>query len=118
MSKDRRAEPRVGERVPYVVVYGTPGLPLIQLVRQPEEVLKDPAQRLNAAYYISKQILPALDRALSLLGVDVRGWYMELPRVVRAVPASHFLQEERKVCDGGHKASCAVKLAVTVRGKI
>merc|ERR1719336_2030392 len=28
---DRRAVPRVGERVPYVVVYGEPGLPLIQL---------------------------------------------------------------------------------------
>jgi hypothetical protein len=27
---DRRAIPRTGERVPYVVVYGEPGLPLIQ----------------------------------------------------------------------------------------
>ena len=34
LSRDRRAEPRVGERVPYVVVYGSPGLPLIQLVRR------------------------------------------------------------------------------------
>ncbi|XP_028411186.1 DNA polymerase zeta catalytic subunit-like isoform X2 [Dendronephthya gigantea] len=34
LSRDRRAEPRVGERVPYVVVNGTPGLPLIQLVRR------------------------------------------------------------------------------------
>ena len=28
---DRRSEPRVGDRVPYVIVYGSPGLPLIQL---------------------------------------------------------------------------------------
>lgn len=34
LKEDRRSEPRVGERVPYVVVYGSPGLPLIQLVRR------------------------------------------------------------------------------------
>ena len=34
LSRDRRAEPRVGERVPYLVVNGSPGLPLIQLVRR------------------------------------------------------------------------------------
>ena len=33
MKVDRRAVPRSGERVPYVVIYGEPGLPLIQLVR-------------------------------------------------------------------------------------
>ena len=33
MKVDRRAVPRSGERVPYVVVYGEPGLLLIQLVR-------------------------------------------------------------------------------------
>ena len=38
LAKDRRAEPRNQERVPYVIVYGTPGLPLIQLVKQPHEV--------------------------------------------------------------------------------
>ena len=31
VSNDRRSEPRVGKRVPYVIVYGSPGLPLIQL---------------------------------------------------------------------------------------
>lgn len=71
---DRRSEPRRGERVPYVIVYGTPGQPLIQLVRRPLEVMENPALRLNAAYYITKQLTPPLDRAFSLLGVDVREW--------------------------------------------
>lgn len=31
VAVDRRAEPRPGERVPYVVVYGHPGQPLIQV---------------------------------------------------------------------------------------
>ena len=71
---DRRSEPRPAERVPYVIVYGTPGQPLIQLVKQPEELLNNPGLRLNGVYYITKQVLPALDRAFSLLGVDVRQW--------------------------------------------
>lgn len=74
LRHDRRSEPRTGERVPYVIIYGSPGLPLIQLVRQPGEVLSDPALRLNATYYITKQILPPLDRVFSLLGVDVLSW--------------------------------------------
>lgn len=84
MAYDRRLEPRVGERVPYVVVYGMPGVPLIQLVRRPLEVLQDPGLRLNAAYYIAKQILPPLGRMFQLIGVDVLSWYQELPRVSEA----------------------------------
>lgn len=81
LAYDRRSEPRVGERVPYVVVYGMPGLPLIQLVRRPIEVLQDPSLRLNATYYITKQILPPLARVFSLIGIDVFSWYHGLPRV-------------------------------------
>uniref|UniRef100_A0A3B4XQ24 DNA-directed DNA polymerase n=1 Tax=Seriola lalandi dorsalis TaxID=1841481 RepID=A0A3B4XQ24_SERLL len=81
MAYDRRLEPRVGERVPYVVVYGLPGVPLIQLVRRPMEVLQEPALRLNATYYVTKQILPPLARMFQLIGVDVFSWYQELPRV-------------------------------------
>lgn len=77
MALDRRSEPRQGERVPYVVVYGSPGLPLIQLVRRPQELLSSSnSLRLNASYYITKQLIPPLERAFSLLGVDVREWYV------------------------------------------
>lgn len=81
MAYDRRLEPRVGERVPYVIVYGMPGMPLIQLVRRPMEALQDPSLRLNSTYYITKQILPPLARIFQLIGVDVFSWYQELPRV-------------------------------------
>ena len=83
-KRDPRSEPRSGERVPYVIVYGTPGLPLIELVRQPHDVINDASLRINAQYYIMKQILPALNRFLSLVGVDVFSWYQQLPRVARA----------------------------------
>uniref|UniRef100_A0A250Y8P2 DNA polymerase zeta catalytic subunit n=1 Tax=Castor canadensis TaxID=51338 RepID=A0A250Y8P2_CASCN len=96
LTYDRRSEPRVGERVPYVIIYGTPGVPLIQLVRRPAEVLQDPTLRLNATYYITKQILPPLARIFSLIGIDVFSWYHELPRIQKATSSSHSEPEGRK----------------------
>ncbi|KAM4693357.1 LOW QUALITY PROTEIN: DNA polymerase zeta catalytic subunit [Discoglossus pictus] len=95
-SYDRRSEPRVGERVPYVIVYGSPGLPLIQLVRRPIDVLQDPNLRLNATYYITKQILPPLNRIFSLIGVDVFNWYDELPRIQKTWSTTRSDQDARK----------------------
>jgi DNA polymerase zeta len=74
ISRDRRAEPRVGERVGYVVVCGPPGLPLIQLIRPPREVLHDVSFKINSEYYITKAILPPLDRCFSLVGANVFNW--------------------------------------------
>ena len=71
---DRRKEPRVGERVPYVIIYGAPGLPLIKLVRSPDAVLGNPALRINAIYYITKAIIPPLQRCFSLLGINIHNW--------------------------------------------
>ncbi|XP_051853508.1 DNA polymerase zeta catalytic subunit [Antechinus flavipes] len=96
LAYDRRSEPRVGERVPYVIVYGLPGVPLIQLVRRPVEVLQDSSLRLNATYYITKQILPPLARIFSLIGIDVFSWYQELPRIQKVTTSSHSEHEGRK----------------------
>ncbi|KAG6934668.1 hypothetical protein G0U57_016698, partial [Chelydra serpentina] len=96
LAYDRRSEPRVGERVPYVIVYGMPGLPLIQLVRRPIEVLQDTNLRLNATYYITKQILPPLARIFSLIGIDVFSWYHELPRIQRAAANARTELDGRK----------------------
>ncbi|XP_018599271.1 DNA polymerase zeta catalytic subunit isoform X1 [Scleropages formosus] len=94
LAYDRRSEPRVGERVPYVVVCGMPGVPLIQLVRRPLEVLRDPSMRLNATYYITKQILPPLSRIFALIGVDVFSWYHELPRIQKACSTAGGSEDE------------------------
>ena len=85
---DRMRIPNVGERVPYVIIYGEPGKPLIQSVRSPDEVLKGKwldtegcqkaSMRPNAAYYITKVVVPALSRCLSLVGADVLSWYVFL----------------------------------------
>ena len=39
--------------------------------------------RVNGTYYILKQLLPALERLLQLLGADVRRWYLDMPRSTR-----------------------------------
>ena len=100
LARDPRAEPLYGERVPYVVVYGAPGARLKDLVVCPHALtrphfggggsgggggggrLMTRAPVLNAEYYITKQLIPALKRALMLAGGDVEGWYTRMPRRV------------------------------------
>lgn len=80
MQIDRRAEPRRGERVPYLVINGPPGVPLIRLVRSPHEYLTNEALKINAMYYITKVLIPPLNRCLLLIGADANQWYSDLPR--------------------------------------
>jgi DNA polymerase zeta len=74
MKTDKRAEPRRGERVPYLIVNGASGLPLIKLVKSPYEVLHNEGLKINAIYYITKAIIPPLNRCLYLIGADVNEW--------------------------------------------
>lgn len=83
MEHDSRAVPRHGERVPFVVLYERAGAPLKDCVICPEDYLKSSsrgAARINTTYYITKQLLPALNRIFSLMGVRVAIWYAEMPR--------------------------------------
>lgn len=76
-----RGEPLRKERVPYIIVFGTPEQPLIQLVKQPLDLIKDPSLRLNGTYYIERIIVPTLNRVFSMMGFDVMQWYAEVPRM-------------------------------------
>lgn len=75
LAIDRRSEPRRGERVPYLVINGPPGVALIRLVRSPHEYLNNEGFKINAIYYITKAIIPPLNRCLLLIGADVNQWY-------------------------------------------
>ena len=88
LVRDPLTEPLAGERVPYVIVYGTPGMPLYELVRSPTELLENAITsagsaastsssgelKLNYEYYVMKQMLPPLGRIMCLLDVDVFEW--------------------------------------------
>lgn len=71
---DRRSEPRRGQRVPYLVVNGAPNMALIRLVRSPYDYLNDEGLKINALYYITKVIIPPLNRCFLLIGADVQEW--------------------------------------------
>ncbi|XP_021772931.1 DNA polymerase zeta catalytic subunit-like [Chenopodium quinoa] len=92
MRVDPRAEPRYAERVLYVVVHGEPGARLVDMVVDPQELLSmESPYRLNDLYYITKQIIPALQRVFGLIGADLRQWFQDMPRPVRDAPAKqHF----------------------------
>lgn len=83
LARDPRAQVLHGERVRYVVACAPPGSRIIDGVVAPETFLANAALRLNAAYYVERQIVPALDRALSLCGADVAAWLREIPQTVR-----------------------------------
>ncbi|EPE04566.1 dna polymerase zeta catalytic [Ophiostoma piceae UAMH 11346] len=80
MAQDPRATLVNGERVPYVVVSGPPGMPLRDRCVAPEEVVKNRKLRLDSDYYILNSIIPPLDRILRLVDVDVLQWYLEMPK--------------------------------------
>ncbi|KAF2747546.1 hypothetical protein M011DRAFT_486395 [Sporormia fimetaria CBS 119925] len=83
MLADPRAEPQYGERIPYVVVTGAPGARLIDRCVAPETLLQNDHIELDAEYYISKNLIPPLERIFNLVGANVRQWYDEMPKVQR-----------------------------------
>ncbi|XP_037888398.1 DNA polymerase zeta catalytic subunit isoform X1 [Glossina fuscipes] len=87
IQTDPRRIPRRGERVPFIIINGPPGVPLIRLVRHPHEILNDDAFKINALYYITKAIIAPLNRCLLLIGADVNEWFADLPRKVFSTPA-------------------------------
>ncbi|XP_068631167.1 DNA polymerase zeta catalytic subunit isoform X2 [Battus philenor] len=77
ISRDPRSVPRTGWRVAWQVCAGPPGTALSRLARSPYELLHAPAQP-HVAYYATRVLLPPLHRCLSLLGVHVSNWWMEV----------------------------------------
>ncbi|OBT64526.1 hypothetical protein VE03_05323 [Pseudogymnoascus sp. 23342-1-I1] len=83
MLEDHRVEPQHGERVPYVVITGAPGARLIDRCVAPETLLQSDHNELDSEYYISKNLIPPLERIFSLVGANVRSWYDEMPKIQR-----------------------------------
>jgi DNA polymerase zeta len=83
MLVDARAEPQYGERIRYVVATGAPGARLVDRCMPPEELLDDEHIELDSEYYISKNLIPPLERIFNLVGANVRSWYDEMPKFQR-----------------------------------
>lgn len=96
MLDDPRAEPQYGERVPYVVISGAPGARLIDRCVPPDVLLHNEYNELDAEYYISKNLIPPLERIFNLVGANVRQWYDEMPKFqrIRRIEAGLLASEE------------------------
>lgn len=88
--------PHDGERVPYLIIYGTPTTKLQDLAIAPSELSTYP---LHMEYYVQRTILPVLDRILALVGVNVYAWHNAMPRT-SSTRASWSLTPSCNVC--GH----------------
>ena len=98
VDKDPRAAPRYGERVPYVVVNGTPKSKLVDLVFHPLSVVSpDSGMFINANYYITRNIIPVLSRVFDLFGVSIADWYNEMPKRLRSARSSHLKLSEAEI---------------------
>ncbi|PFH54484.1 hypothetical protein AMATHDRAFT_134471 [Amanita thiersii Skay4041] len=80
MVLDSNNEPQYGERVPYVIVRGSPGSRLVERAMDPLEFVRDSKSCLDATYYITRVLIPPLERVLNLVGADVRQWYNDMPK--------------------------------------
>ncbi|KAK7426724.1 DNA polymerase zeta [Neonectria magnoliae] len=114
MLEDARAEPQYGERVPYVVISGAPGARLIDRCVAPEELLSNPHWQLDAEYYVSKNLIPPLERIFNLVGANVRQWYDEMPKV-RRVHHATTLSKKKTTLESYMKSThclvCGLKFA-------
>lgn len=105
LQTDPRAEPRLNERVPFVIIYGEPRTPLVNLAKTPMEVLENLSYRINADYYIQKIICPTLNRIFCTMKVDTLLWYKSMPRQ-NIIHRSHYLIAQKNQRIGGsHKQS-------------
>ncbi|KAL9030350.1 MAG: hypothetical protein Q9196_001525 [Gyalolechia fulgens] len=99
MLEDPRAEPQYGERVPYVVIAGAPGARLIDRCVAPDVLLHNDHNELDAEYYISKNLIPPLERIFNLMGANVRQWYDEMPKFqrIRRVDTESFARSKELI---------------------
>ncbi|KAI0068183.1 hypothetical protein BV25DRAFT_1793280 [Artomyces pyxidatus] len=83
MLQDQNDEPQYGERVPYIIARGAPNTRLVDRAVAPEELLND-RQNIDGLYYITRVLIPPLERIFNLVGADVKAWFDEMPRRIRA----------------------------------
>lgn len=92
---DPRCEPREGERMPFVITYGEPKIPLVKLAKTPLEMLENLSLRVNADYYIQKVICPTLNRVFCTMKVDTLVWYKSMPHG-QILHRSHYLAAQQQ----------------------
>jgi DNA polymerase zeta len=84
-----------------VLVNGPPNSTLIRLVKTPLEVLNDENLKINSLYYITKSIIPPLNRCLLLVGANAHEWFASLPKKHQALSIVNSLSVNYQVARKG-----------------
>ncbi|CAK7902262.1 DNA polymerase zeta catalytic subunit [[Candida] anglica] len=86
VSNDARSEPQYRERVPYLVIQDSHKQRIKDRCVSPEDFVAsfqedNQTYKLDDTYYITRVLIPPLERVFNLIGVDVKSWYKELPQI-------------------------------------
>ncbi|AGO09891.1 AaceriAAL099Cp [[Ashbya] aceris (nom. inval.)] len=106
MENDIMAEPQYRERISYVVAKSRPGTLLADRCIAPQDFLADPRLELDAVYYITKTLIPPLNRLFQTVDLDLFEWYHEMPRPstfkqigsIASDTLHHVLKSNRCLC--------------------
>ncbi|PVH17379.1 uncharacterized protein CXQ87_000264 [Candidozyma duobushaemuli] len=116
--KDPRNEPQYRERIPYLVIRDSRKERIKDRCVTPEEYVSsystDNPLELDFEYYITRVLIPPLERIFNLIGVNIQEWYREMPKSTRQLAIkkrditkiSEFVQSEQcYLCEGNLRDS-------------
>lgn len=98
MIIDPHDEAQYNDRIPYVIVRSSTAVKLADRAMHPLDFMKDRYEaifcichqlfdtrsqlHLDATYYITRVLIPPLERIFNLVGADVKQWYNEMPKTI------------------------------------
>ncbi|OBA24466.1 hypothetical protein METBIDRAFT_133826 [Metschnikowia bicuspidata var. bicuspidata NRRL YB-4993] len=89
IERDPRSEPQYKERVPYLVMKDSTKERLRDRCVPPELYMSsyntESPMELDFDYYITKVLIPPLERIFNLMGVNVKEWYRDMPKSTKQV---------------------------------
>lgn len=87
MKKDPRSEPQYKERVPYLVIRDVAKPRIKDRCYSPEDYIASYStaspMELDYEYYITRVLIPPLERIFNLIGVKVKEWYKDMQKVTK-----------------------------------
>lgn len=87
LQKDPRSEPQYRERIPYLVTRDVTNQRIRDRSVSPEDFIASFSSpnpmELDFEYYITRVLIPPLERVLNLIGVKVREWYALMPKTTK-----------------------------------
>ncbi|KAF5313110.1 hypothetical protein D9619_003181 [Psilocybe cf. subviscida] len=82
MIIDPHDEVQYNDRLPYVIVRSSTAVKLADRAMHPLDFMNDSSLHLDATYYITRVLIPPLERIFNLVGADVKQWFNEMPKTV------------------------------------